>query len=411
MVTCGPILSDGHIATRPLKQQIFDLVRATGPVSRADVAKHMAISPGTVSTLTAELIADGMVREELMPRTPGDTVRGRPPVGLTVCPEAVIVAGIKLSRSERTGMLVDFAGRQLAAGRTDVDDSGSDPEAQIDAIGRMIDDMLTGIGCTRRDLGAVGLGLPGFVHHGTGRVHWCPLLEGRDIDLAAMATARLGVPVTIDNDANLVALAELWFGKGRHTADFAVVTAEEGVGVGTVLGHRLFRGANGLGPELGHIKVQLDGALCRCGQRGCLEAYLADYALAREASAALQLGTEAADFSHRIEALQRAAHAGNAAAQSIFDRAGRYLAAGLATVVNLFDPSLLILSGGRVRYDWLESDRLIEQMRDFTIDTGRGLPPLQVHEWGDLLWAHGAAALALQHVTDARLRASREAVA
>ena len=82
-------------------------------------------------------------------------------------------------------------------------------------------------------------------------------------------------------------LAELWFGAGRALSNFAVITIEHGVGMGFVSDNRLFRGAHSMGLELGHSKVQLDGALCRCGQRGCLEAYLADYALAREASTAL----------------------------------------------------------------------------------------------------------------------------
>ena len=108
--------------------------------------------------------------------------------------------------------------------------------------------------------------------------------------LAAAASNRLGMPVAIDNDANLVAMAELWFGAGRDLSDFAVVTLEHGVGMGFVMNHRLYRGARNVGMEIGHTKVQLDGALCRCGQRGCLEAYLADYALAREATTALNWG-------------------------------------------------------------------------------------------------------------------------
>ena len=107
------------------------------------------------------------------------------------------------------------------------------------------------------------------------------------MDIATAFVARFGVPLYLDNDANVLTLAELWFGAGRSMTDFAVVTIEHGVGMGLVLDNRLFRGSRGMGLELGHTKVQLDGALCRCGQRGCLEAYLADYALAREAATAL----------------------------------------------------------------------------------------------------------------------------
>ena len=412
VATCGPVIIADESASRPLKLRVFDFIRATGAVSRAQVAKDLGISPGTVSTLTADLIEAGVLREIVTARDPAAVVRGRPPVALAVCPDAYIVAGIKFSSRDRTGILVDFAGNRLAEAHSTVGRNGLDPEAQIAAVGAMVDDMLAQVGRSRSELGAVGIGLPGFVRHEAGRVHWSPVLEGRDVDLAALGTDRLGVPVTIDNDANLVALAELWFGKGRDRADFTVVTTEQGVGFGVVLNHRLFRGANGIGLELGHTKVQLDGALCRCGQRGCLEAYLSDYAIAREAALALDLpASETPDIPDQIAALLARAEAGDEAARSVFDRARRYLAAGLATVVNLFDPTLLILSGGRMRYDWLTREALLAEMAEFTIQSGQPLPPLVVHEWGDMLWAHGAAALALAHVTETDIGLTAAAVA
>ena len=409
---CGPLIVSNPDTLRPLKVQIFELIRAAGPVSRAQVAKDLRISPATVSTLTAELIEAGLLQAQTGARGPGDAVRGRPPVGLAVRPEAFVVAGIKLSSRERTGILADFAGNNLASIREPVRPGELTTDAQIAGMGRMLDTMLAEIGRGRRDLKALGVGLPGFVDHLSGRVAWSPVLDTRGTELAAMAGHRLGLSVTIDNDANLVALAELWFGKGRDKSDFAVVTIEQGVGMGVVLNHRLFRGARGFGLELGHTKVQIDGALCRCGQRGCLEAYLADYAIAREASVALSLDTDGLPLvPELIDSLQREAARGAEAAQSIFRSARRHLAAGLSSVVNLFDPSLLILSGGRMRYDWLDHAALLDEMRDFIIDTGQDLPPLEIHEWGDLLWARGAAALALSFVTDSEIGAPREAVA
>lgn len=144
-----------------------------------------------------------------------------------------------------------------------------------------LDDMLAAIetllarvcakaGVARSDLSGVGIGLPGFVDSAAGLVLWSSTLIDRKVPLAAAAQGRLGLPVTIDNDANLVALAELWFGSGRGLSDFAVVTIEHGLGMGLVVNHRIYRGARGLGMELGHTKVQLDGALCRCGQRAVL---------------------------------------------------------------------------------------------------------------------------------------------
>ncbi|PZX16964.1 putative NBD/HSP70 family sugar kinase [Palleronia aestuarii] len=390
-------------AGRPLRMRVFDYIRASGPVSRARVAQLMGISPGTISTITAELIEAGVLEELPDRRKASVSPRGRPPVSLAVRADAFVVAGIKLSIRDRTAVLLDCAGNRLAAAQADALSGSLTPTEQIDAIGEMVEDLLSQSGRLRSDLGAIGIGLPGFVQHATGHVHWSPVLNEERIDLGRLATERLGVPVTVDNDANLVALAELWFGLGREKADFAVVTVEQGVGFGVVLNHELFRGSNGFGVELGHTKVQIDGALCRCGQRGCLEAYLADYAIAREAAVTLKL-TETAQppIPELIDRLRTSADAGDARAAEVFLRARRHLAAGLSTVVNLFNPTLLILSGGRLRYDWLDAEDLLAEMADFTIKAGDP-PALRIHEWGDQLWAQGAAALALSHATDVEL--------
>ena len=412
VATCGPVITEDPGAVRPLKLRIFDFIRASGPVSRARVARVLNISPGTVSTVTGELIDSGLLQEVTDPRKPPVTPRGRPPVSLAVRPDAFVVVGIKLSSRDRTGILVDFAGNRLASVQVDVAPVLLTAAAQIEAIGAMVAELLREAGRSHADLGGVGLGVPGFVQNATGYVHWSPVFAERGFELSRLATARLGVPVAVDNDANLVALAELWFGLGRDKPDFAVVTVEQGVGFGVVLNHDIFRGANGYGVELGHTKVQVDGALCRCGQHGCLEAYLADYAIARDAAVALKLSeAQIPPIPELIDMLRAAADAGDETAASVYRRARRYLAAGLSTVVNLFNPTLLILSGGRMRYDWLNADDLLKEMREFTIDAGEDLPPLKIHEWGDLLWAHGAAALALSNVTETQLGLSREAVA
>jgi len=404
----GPLIQPYSESLRPLRQQVFERIRAAGTLPRVQIAKELGVSPASVTAITSELIEAGLIEEVAAPRE-GDTSRGRPPVALGVRPEAHLVAGIKLSDREHTAVIVDFAGRLLAS------EAQPQPPGEhgLDELVAAADDLLAATaakaGVERRALSAVGLGVPGFVDAAAGRVHWSSILRERYADLAGAATARLGLPVHVDNDANLVALAELWFGAGRDLADFAVVTIEHGVGMGMVINHRVYRGARGLGLELGHTKVQLDGALCRCGQRGCLEAYVADYALAREAATALNLmHREGQPVSVLLESLFDHAKAGNKAARSIFRRAGRYLAVGLANVVNLFDPGLIILSGERMRYDYLYAADTLAEMESLMLQTNRPPPRIEVHAWGDMLWAHGAAALALSAVTETVLGAGRE---
>lgn len=399
----GPLIPPLTESQRPLRQQVFDLVRAAGLIPRVQLAKDLGVSPASVTTISSELIDAGLIEEVSVPRE-GEAGRGRPAVSLGVKASAHRVAGMKLSDREHTAVIVDFAGNLIADEAIPRKPGPMPLDGILDAVETLLDRVCAKAGMDRSALSAVGIGVPGFVDCADGMVLWSSILEGRGVPVAAEASVRLGIPVYIDNDANLVALAELWFGAGRSLSDFAVVTIEHGVGMGFVLNHRIYRGAQRLGMELGHIKVQLDGALCRCGQRGCLEAYVADYALAREATTALNWGhRESQPINVLLESLYAQAKAGNATAKSIFRRAGRYLAVGLSNVVNLFDPSLIILSGERMRYDYLYADDTLSEMDNLAIDTGRPRPPIEIHAWGDLLWAHGAAALALSEVTEALL--------
>ncbi len=400
---CGPLIPPLSETQRPLRQQIFEHVRAAGLIPRVQVAKDLGVSPASVTTITQELIEAGLIEEVAAPRD-GDQGRGRPAVALGVRAAAHLVAGMKLSDREHTAVIVDFAGNLIA---DDVIARKPGPMALpelLTAIEILLNRVCQKAGIVRADLSAVGLGVPGFVDCALGVVLWSSVLIERTVPLAAVAGTRLSLPVMVDNDANLVSLAELWFGAGRGLSDFAVVTIEHGVGMGFVLNHRIYRGSRGLGMELGHTKVQLDGALCRCGQRGCLEAYVADYALAREATTALNWEhKEGQSINILLESLYDHAKAGNTAARSIFRRAGRYLAVGLSNVINLFDPALIILSGERMRYDYLYAAETLAEMENLAIATGRPRPPIEIHAWGDLLWAHGAAALALSAVSEGQL--------
>ena len=195
-------------------------------------------------------------------------------------------------------------------------------------------------------------------------------------------------------------LAELWFGAGRALSNFAVITIEHGVGMGFVSDNRLFRGAHSMGLELGHSKVQLDGALCRCGQRGCLEAYLADYALAREASTALITpSSKRQDLNEYLKSLDEMAKLGDQASLKIFKRAGRYLAVALSNIIHLFDPKLIILSGKPMQYECLYDEEMQIEMRSLALYKSRFDTQIEIQSWGSMVWARGATALALTELT------------
>lgn len=401
---CGPNMPTGDQQVDPLRQQVFEHVRGAGRAARADVTRALGISPGSVTTLTADLIATGLLREvEGLPRESG---RGRPPTALEVVPESHHVIGIKLSDERHTAVLTDFAGNICADATLATTQRRKSLGELLDEVAALMDSLIAKSGMDFGDISAVGIGVSGMVESQTGTIAWSPLLTHRDVPLKDAFMRRFEIPVYLDNDANLLTLAELWFGVGREMSDFVVVTVEHGVGMGLVLNNRLFRGSRGMGMELGHIKVQLDGALCRCGQRGCLEAYLADYALAREAAIAIdQPAGQLQSPARTLEDLFAQAKDGNQAARTIFRRAGRYLSVGLANIIQLFDPELIILAGERMQYDYLYEDEVIREMESLTLLEGRKPPRIVTHAWGDFVWARGATALALSAVTDATLGA------
>lgn len=397
--------------TRGLRSQnrraILGVIRRLRRIARVDIARETGISAATVTSITADLLGEGLVEEVLDdagPEMTSEPTRGRPRVLLRIRPDAFLIGGTKISEDHITVTLMDFEGTEALHHVAPLPRDNAAAEIVVEHLRAAVREALRRLGRPEADLSCLGVGLPGFIDTGRGLVHWSPCFRARDVDFGALLGAAFGCPVFLDNDANLAALAEQWFGYGRGLSEFLVVTIEHGVGMGVVLDHRLYRGARGIGAEFGHIKVELDGALCRCGQRGCLEAYVADYALLREAAVALRREEDpAVSQRDQLDALFAAAKAGDPMALSIFNRAGRMLSMALANLINIFDPALIIFSGEQMRYDFLYGAQVLDQMRDNALALDRPPPEVRVHKWGDRLWAMGAAALAIDGLTDRAL--------
>lgn len=372
---------------------VLSEIRRRGAISRTDIAEALMLSPATVTAVSAGLIGAGYVLE-------GETVaaagRGRPKVRLSVNPDRLTFGGAKLNDGALTVAVLNFAGEVIDSVSLEMPPPPVEPEALARALCDGLDRALAETDIQREELAGLGLGVPGFVELATGVCHWSPLMTPGPIALRPFLSEWLGLPVFVDNDANLATLAELWFGRGRGVEDFLVVTVEHGVGLGAVLDGRLFRGCRGLGVEFGHTKVEDGGAACRCGQRGCLEAYVADYALIREAVETVAGFDVDLRGAEAIARLEEYAEDGDKAAQAIYRRAGRMLGIGLANLVNLFDPPLVIVSGERLAHQRLMTAEVEAAFEANRILTDRAPAELTAHRWGDELWARGAAALAIE---------------
>ena len=387
----------GHQRTESCRLLLREIATA-GPIPRIDLSERTGISRATVTTITADLLRGGLI-EEVQRATDPDARRGRPKVDLKISGDAHHVAGIKVSDASISYVLMDFDGNEKAAIDRPLASGRHAPDALAADISRGIDGLAAAAGCPREAITGVGVGLSGLMQAETGLVYWSPSLNARNINFRDCLRSHLGRPVFIDNDANVVAMAELKFGMGRDSRDFIVITIESGVGMGIVLGEQLYRGTRGSGGEFGHTKVQLEGALCRCEQRGCLEAYVADYALHREA-VSVGIVDHSMATEEAVKQVLLSARQGNAAARSVVTRAGRMFALGLANLVNIFDPELIILAGAQMQSDHLYAKAVMDEMRKSTVEIDKPPPEVVVHKWGNRMWALGAAAYALEFVQD-----------
>ncbi|MCF6302603.1 MAG: ROK family transcriptional regulator [Devosiaceae bacterium] len=373
-------------------------IRELARVARIDIAEHTGISQASVTGISAELLEAGLIEEVARQDKNGDQKRGRPRVDLKIRGAARLVAGVKLGDKNATVAILDFEGNMVGEFMHELPKAKMSSDEVIEFLHHVLNEAAKDNAITLNDLSGVGFGLAGVIDVPRGFVHWSPSLTERNLPLRELLETHLGLPVFLDNDVNLVALAEQWFGLGKGVSDFIVITIENGVGMGIVINGEIYRGTRGCGAEFGHTKVQLDGALCRCGQRGCLEAYVADYALLREANYTQDSQT-LINPEQQVQSLFMQAKGGDQTAQLIFKRAGKMFAMGLANVVNIFDPALIILSGERMQFDYLYAGEVIENMKNSVVQIDVSPPRVLIHKWGDLMWAKGAAVYAMEGVT------------
>lgn len=350
---------------------VMDAIRRFGPISRVEIADRTDLSPTTVSAITALLIDDGLI----VPRSIGavrDSARGRPRVMLELNPDAAFVAGVKLAPDQITVATTNF--------RADVMHTLSLPvridRQPVSVIADLVEDgvrrSVSDAGLTMSQISGICVGLPGIVEKASGLCRQSPIFGERDVRFGAELAKRLGVAATVDSDVNLVTLAEHWFGHGRGLDDFLVVSIEHSLGLGIMHNGELFRGANGLSPDLGDLLVR-------------------------------QPGPNGHNTPDRLSAIVAAASkrngggtgAANGDAEA-YNTIGDAVGIAIANLITLFAPPKVILAGAALA----TGDKLLGPLRlavaNFTPAILADVAELVVHDWGDDFWARGAAAMTLR---------------
>jgi len=332
--------------------RVIDALRTRGAISRADIARQTGLSRSTVSSLVGDLQAAGLVVERVAESAaPASPQGGRPPVLVALDQSAGAVVGLDFGHDSLRVAIADLSYAILAEtyAELEVDTAAHDA---LDTAARLVGELIEEAGVERDRVLAAGMGLPGPIERESGVVHSPILPSWVGLNPANEMEERLELPVHLDNDANVGALGESTFGVGRGTHVMAYLRLSAGIGAGLVINGRPFRGARGIAGEIGHVLVDPQGPICRCGNRGCLETFVAGPALC-----------ELLRRSHgplTVHDLLRLAEEGDAGCQRVLADAGRVVGRAVADLCNYLNPDLVVVGGDLS----VAGDVLLEPMRE-----------------------------------------------
>ncbi len=322
------------------RQIVLNYVREREPISRAEIARETDLQRSTISAIVEALKTEGLVEEI----GEGQSTGGRRPTMLRLRTKGAIAIGVAITPTRTTVATSDLAGRVVEQKEFLTD---PDSDETLDQIIGLVQEF------TRRNNGsieAVGVSLPGLVDPSTGNAVYVPYFKWRDIPVAQTISVAVGLPVVIDNDANAVALAELWFGRPEvsDARDFILVLVAEGVGTGIIFNGQVYRGQRGAAGEFGHMVIGTNAPVpCSCGNHDCWEAFSSERAAVARYQQLAGVDVPPPGFKELVDrALE-----GESNAKAALVETAHYLGIGISNLVVGFSPEAVVV-GGEIARAW-----------------------------------------------------------
>ncbi len=344
-----------HFGTmRAINRQIaLNYVRDHGPISRAEIARRTKLQRSTISEIVDSLLEEGLIEEV----GAGQSTGGRCPTLLALRTTGAAAIGIDIAPTRTAVATSDLAGGLLESEEFETDHDFERTIARAVAAARRLSERGGG------RIEGIGVSLPGLVDSSKGRLLYVPYFNWRDLDVGGPIAAATGLKVTIDNDANAAALAELWFGRAdvSQARDFIMVFIAEGVGAGIIFDGQVYRGEGGAAGEFGHMIIGDRAPVpCSCGSYDCWEAFASGRAaVARYSKLAGAGAARAMSFAQLIDR----ALAGETAAREALGETARFLGIGISNLIVGFSPEVVIVGGAITRAWDLVSDLFSETVR------------------------------------------------
>jgi predicted NBD/HSP70 family sugar kinase len=331
---------------------VIEALRLRGPMARTDIGQLTGLSPATITTISADLILEKAILElDDTPTLVYPLPRGRPMVRINLNPNAAIIVVAKISIDCIKLVLANFAGkiiaRKMVKAATNSRSSEVFGRAMVSAVRLFLDEN----DLEPHEIARIGVAAQGLIDARNGIILWSPAFRNRSIHVTAPIQEKLGIPCSLANDANMIAEGLMSQERFTFTGNAVVVFMGYGVGMGLVIDGAVYHGNSGAAAEFGHMNHLAGGALCRCGRSGCIEAYVSDYGILRNAEKPFDKGqpsTIAVDPS-LMRRLENAARCGDPDAMAAYHEAGRAMGFGLARIIALFNPAWIILAGAGIR--------------------------------------------------------------
>jgi predicted NBD/HSP70 family sugar kinase len=357
-------------------------------ISRADIARVTGLSPSTVSAIVAGLQQAGLVRETGAGLSRG----GRRPTMIGFCDDVFALVGVEIGASHVTVVVTDLRA-DVRAARWGLYPVRTDPDGALAMVRSFVDDALRELGIARRQVIGIGVGVPTPVRPDTpGRLPPLIVPAWRDHDVHEILSRAYGLPVFVENDANLGALAEQWWGAGKDGKDLTYIKIGTSIGSGHIINGELYRGAGGTAGEIGHLPMDPAGPRCPCGLTGCLGTFIGSEVLVARAKAEVDGSFAIANVGDIV----RAARGGDAGARRIVADVGAHLGVAVASLMNVLNPAVVVLGGEITGVGELLLDPVRAAVRDRSLATTFEGTGIITSNLGDKAIAVGGATMVLR---------------
>jgi predicted NBD/HSP70 family sugar kinase len=390
MMTSNPSTAQATVDAAGMRAQnsslLLKVIWRERHISRADIARVTGLSPSTVSAIVAGLQQAGLVRETGAGLSRG----GRRPTMIGFCDDVFALVGVEIGSSHVTVVVTDLRA-DVRTSRFGLLGTGDDPDGALAMARSFIDDALRELGIARRQVIGIGVGVPGHVRpDDPGRLPTSTFPAWRDHDVHAILSQAYGLPVFVENDANLGALAEQWWGVGRDGKDLTYIKIGTTIGAGHIINGELYRGAGGTAGEIGHLPLDPAGPRCSCGLTGCLSTFIGSEVLVARAS------TEVGSPVDGVAELVRFAREGNDAARHVIAEAGERLGVAVASLMNVLNPAIIVIGGEITAAGDLLLDPVRAAVRARSLATTFEGTPIMTSNLGDKAIAVGGATMVLR---------------